>query len=1006
MRVRSRHRSVGVATVAARVVRALSICAPVAVLDTPPTLAQTFEHTSLAFEIPAQPLAEALAVFARQTGLQLLYVSSVVRNRRSHAAAAGLSPDEALTRLLQGTGLRFEYLTTHSIRILAAAAPPRASIMNSPAPDELREVIVTANRREEALQNVPITIQVLTNATLAKLNATTFDDFVSYLPGITAHGVGPAQNSIYMRGLGTGEYSNQASGANGSFPNVAVYLDEQSAQLPGRNLDIYAADLERIEVLEGPQGTLFGAGAQAGVLRYITNKPQLNVTEASLKAAYAITAHGDPSSALEAIINLPIISDKLAVRAVIYNEKRGGYIDNTPATFARDDADRSIRYANYPTGCDPFGTPACRVPPNSVVINNSALVDNNINPVTYQGTRVQALYQFNEDWSALIAQSYQNIEAKGVFAEMAADSLGKPQPDLTVQLFNPSYNKDRFENTALTIDGRLRALELLYAGSYFVRNIEQIQDYTNYARGGPYVDYYQCVNPSQTSATAQCFTPSSTWRDRERNTHQSHELRLSTPDNWRIRGIGGLFFEKYRIQDQGDWFYLTALPYFNPIGPPTGYYALNGGEVICGCSQPGGVFVPGGATSNNPNIRPLGDGFFNDITRGYTQRAAYASLDFELIPETLTLTAGTRYFSTHTTEVGSSVGSFGCGRLTTNSLPGPVPNPCLNHSDFTNVNALGLDRTYSGFRSRASLSWKLSEDAVLYYTWSQGFRSGGFNRGLTTPGYSPLYPGPNDWQVQAYKHGGWAPSLAFAPDNLTNNEVGWKTSWLNQRLHWTVAVYQENWDHAQIAAFDPDLIGSVVINGGDYRARGVETSVVSRIAAGLSVEIGAAWNHSELVKEASFFWADGTPIDFRSLQTYAGQKVSNPAGTVGTPLAGSPPFQSNLRARYEVALGGYNAFVQIGAVHQSHSLATTDRLGLTLQGKFVGYDLPPFTTYDGALGVGQDAWLAQLYGENLTDARAQLHTNYSLNYKAITVTRPRTIGMRFSYKFRGSRSTD
>src|ERR1700716_1470492 len=146
---RSRHRSAGVATLAIRVVRALSLCAPVALLDTPLTLAQTLEHTSLTFEIPARPLAEALAAFARQTGLQLVYVSSVVRNRRSHAAAAGLTPDEALARLLQGTGLRFEYLTTHSIRILAAAVPPRESMINSPVPDELREVIVTANRREE-----------------------------------------------------------------------------------------------------------------------------------------------------------------------------------------------------------------------------------------------------------------------------------------------------------------------------------------------------------------------------------------------------------------------------------------------------------------------------------------------------------------------------------------------------------------------------------------------------------------------------------------------------------------------------------------------------------------------------------------------------------------------------------------------------------------------------------------------------------------------------------------
>ena len=192
--------------------------------------------------------------------------------------------------------------------------------------------------------------------------------------------------------------------------------------------------------------------------------------------------------------------------------------------------------------------------------------------------RVEALYQFNDDWSALIAQSYQNMEADGVFAETAADSLGKPQPDLTVQLYNPSYDKDRFENTALTIEGRVGALKLVYAGAYLVRNVEQVQDYTAYAHSGFYVDYYQCVNPGPTPAAAKCFTPSSTWRDVERNTHLSQELRLSTPGDWRIRAVGGLFYENYQIQDQGDWFYLTALPYFNPVAPPTGYFMRINGQ--------------------------------------------------------------------------------------------------------------------------------------------------------------------------------------------------------------------------------------------------------------------------------------------------------------------------------------------------------------------------------------------------------------------------------------------
>ena len=100
-----------------------------------------------------------------------------------------------------------------------------------------------------------------------------------------------------MRGLATSTLATQGSSGIGSFPNVAVYLDDQSGQLPGRNLDVYAADIERIEVLEGPQGTLFGAGAQAGVLRYITNKPKLDVTEGNVNAGYATPAAAIPAAA-------------------------------------------------------------------------------------------------------------------------------------------------------------------------------------------------------------------------------------------------------------------------------------------------------------------------------------------------------------------------------------------------------------------------------------------------------------------------------------------------------------------------------------------------------------------------------------------------------------------------------------------------------------------------------------------------------------------------------------
>lgn len=971
---------------------ALSVLAPAAFLDAPATAAQAVELPGLPAGIPAQPLAQAIEAFVHLTGIQLVYVSDIVRGQRSRAVPAGLGAPDALARMLEGTGLDFEFLTPRSIRILATAAePPKAPGIRAPAAEALQEIIVTANRREEQLQHVPMTIQVLTGATLAQLNVTSFDDFVTYLPGVTAHGVGPGQNNIYVRGLATGAGGIQSSGAIGSFPNVAVYLDEQSAQLPNRNLDIYAADLERVEILEGPQGTLFGAGAEAGVVRYITNKPKLDRTEALVNAGYGTTARGGPNINLDATLNAPIIPEKLAVRGVIYREHRGGYIKNIPASFARAPTDLGIvRF---------FGG---QVPADSEVINNFKITASQINPVTDTGLRAEVLYRINENWDALIAQSYQTTEANGVSTEMAANSLGEPQPDLSVQLYNPSYNKDRFENTALTINGRIGALRFLYAGSYLVRNVDQVQDYTQYARA-TYAGYYQCATPGLSPAVAHCFTPSSTWRDIERNTHLSHELRLSTSSESRVRGLGGLFYEDYQIEEQVDWMYLTALPNFHAIGPPTGYFTLNGSAVlpngapVYSYSDPAVVFVPAPVTSNNRNVRPPNDGYFDDITRGYTQKAAYASVDIELIPQALTLTGGTRYSNTETSELGSTVGAFGCGPI----FNPPAPNPCVNHSNIFNIDAQHLSRSYSGFTSRANLSWQITEDAMLYYTWSQGFRAGGFNRAPTAPALdSPLAANGQPHQVEAGKHGGWVASVNFAPDKLINNELGWKTRWFGRRIQWNGTLYQEEWNQTQIPLYGLAVVNSgVIINGGDYRVRGVETSGVVRVATGLTVEAAAAWNHGELVRQGTVLWRDGTPIDFGVLQDANGNAFPNPSGALGSPLAGAPPFQGNIRARYEFVWNDYEAFAQIGVVHQSHSLSTTFRLSQDLQGNSTAYDLPAFTTFAAALGFGTGAWRVQLHGENLTDRRAQLYSNYTQWYKATTVGRPRTIGLRFSFAF-------
>jgi hypothetical protein len=256
-----------------------------------------------------------------------------------------------------------------------------------------------------------------------------------------------------------------------------------------------------------------------------------------------------------------------------------------------------------------------------------------------------------------------------------------------------------------------------------------------------------------------------------------------------------------------------------------------------------------------------------------------------------------------------------------------------------------------------------------------------------------LSEGHAPYQALANKNGGWNAPLAYGPDTLINNELGWKTLWLDRRLQWNGALYREEWEHAQIGAFDSRVLGGATINGANYRVQGLETSLQTTPIDGLTLEAGAALNHSELVKEATFYWTSGKPIDFSSLG------IQNPAGTLGSSLAGAPAFQGNAHARYEWSVDSYRAFVQIGAVHQSHSLSTTDQLSQDAQGKPIAYDLPAFTTYDAAIGAGTAAWWAQLYGENISDTRAQLFANDIEGYKAVTVNRPRTIGLRITYYF-------
>jgi iron complex outermembrane receptor protein len=872
----------------------------------------------------------------------------------------------------------------------AAYAQTITETTSASSSDQIQTITVTAQRRSQSMQDVPISMQAFTSQSLQQLNISTFDDYIKYLPNVSTANNGPGQNEIFMRGLSAGAQPSQGSGSTGLFPNVAIYFDNQSGQLPNRNLDIYAADIDRIEVLEGPQGTLFGSGAEAGAIRYITNAPKLDVTEGNVKAGYGVTAHGDPNADVTAVLNLPLIANTMAVRAVIYNDHRGGYINNVPATFARKNTDIGIHYANFPAvnGLCPDGQPNAGfcVPPGSPTVNNNSLVGNAINPVTYQGIRVEALYKFSDDWDFLLTQSYQNMSSQGVFYQQPNASDGAPLNPLEVTIFNPAHDNDKFENTAWTLNGKFGDLKVVYTGGYLVRNVDQVGDYTNYARG-VYAGYYQCYGPGtggDANLKSTCFSPSAYWRSVEKNEHQQHEFRVSTPDDWRLRAIVGAYWEDNKLFDQTGWAYKN-IPSCTSNGP-----AGTAGNTGCFTN----IGTAPGATVVNPGVQGDHISFYQDGVRDTKQTAFFASVDYDLIPKVLTATLGTRHFRFANSLRGSVSGSFVCFEQ------GAPAAGCLN-SNY-DLNAQNLHDTESGFKSRGNLTWHITPDLMVYYTFSQGFRPGGFNQNGGT-----LHAYGSD-AVQQY-----AVPSSYTSDKLTNNEIGWKTEFFNHRLQWNGAVYRENWNNVQVAFFDPGLVGNIFYNtnGQNFLIKGIETSFVARVIAGLTVQGGASWNQSRQTNSPALIDNNPASANFGKPITQACDSagancaaITNPFGPIGSPSANAPPIQFSLRARYDWNMGDYSPFVQVAATHNGHSFTqagsnpTIAQAGAVSTGR-LRFENPAYSTFDASFGVAKDAWNVIVYGENLANSHASTFTSTDQFIVEETPLRPRILGVSFGYKF-------
>lgn len=910
-----------------------------------------------------------------------------------------------------------------TLAMLGAGAPAFAQDAAAPAAasgaDQDRavgDIIVTASRREERLNSVPIAVQALSTKALQQLNVQNFEKLIEFLPNVRVATHGPGTSSIFIRGLSTDAPGLQILGTAGAQPTVALYVNDAPASLVGRNLDIYAADLQRVEVLAGPQGTLFGASSMGGAVRYITNKPNLSEFHAGFNGHYSFTKGGKDSEGGDGYINLPIIKDRLAARLVLYSDRQGGYIDNVPGTFQLPFDAHIGQAGQIPTGnpllvtralqaCQAFGTVVNGIPtcngseyraPVRQTINNDRFVEDNYNDATYYGGRLAVTFKINEEWSIDAMHLRQRLNTDGAFDYEPA--VG----DLKVTQFNPNRLRDSFEETTWTVNGRLAFLNLIYTGSYLHHNAVQTADYAGYSNIGLYLPYYECDRGVYYTAAYNgnigntCYTPNKSYRVRNETNRFTHEFRVTTPAEERIRGTFGVFYDVNRLTDNTDWSYLQpAAGFINPRRPNPNL----------------------GLTPNNPNVRPLQVGFFNDTQRRDRQVAVYGEASFDVIPKKLIVTGGLRYYNEEASLNGSSNTSFplfasnvapGCaiypgGRGVYDPATGtysPGPNPPQYYGCSANLNVLlrGVSpATYSGVLFKGNLTYKFG-DSLAYFTYSEGYRPGGFNRRpCRVP--STICPTFADFARLA----------VYVPDQVKNYEIGTKLALFDHTLQFNAAAYLIEWSNVQLTVFDQNISNQTfTTNLVDARIKGIEGDFTWRPIRELTINGAFSFNDSELTK-------------YRRNTT-----VLLP---LGSPLALSPTFQGNLRVRYEKEVApNTHAYIQTAYHHVSSSIssdianvdiryqsfnptlgyaASTPVLynGVLVRPGDVIKPLPgsfrqgAYDTFSTSVGVTKDNWGIEVYGENLTDTRPNLYTSGNDGELRTTTSRPRTIGVRVSYNF-------
>ena len=655
----------------------------------------------------------------------------------------------------------------------------------------LEEVVVTARKRAENLQDVPISMAVFSSKDLQNLAISQFEDYATITPSISFVSAGPGTQTFVMRGVSDGSNPNYAAAATTLF-----MLDDMSMNYYGTTPDLHFYDIERIEVLNGPQGTTFGAGAMAGALRFITNKPDPTAFSAGVDLDGGKIDGGTHNGTIEGYVNLPIIPDWTAVRLSVYDDYHGGFITNVNTT------------RNWVNG---------------VTSNNSQWAGKDYNTEKVEGGRFAVGQKIADGWKATLTASYQSQLTHGAWDEdpstggavrylpsggsVPVNGPVRAEPPNTVVRFGPEFKQYYTKTVDFHLDGDVGIGDLVFASTWWAQDDRWVNEYSEYMQylnvtPGLYnaatqtygfnattQQSYVCAHgPNYASPAAAvepfsgCNAPIQYYDYINHTDRWSNELRLQSKGGGWFHWLVGAYWEKTR-DPYSDYFHMPGLQSKGDAWQAASYYY-------------GNTLPP-----------PAPDNWYSYVSRSdYLQETEFTNEVIDILPN-LHLELGTVHFQSHFSDW--TYGGFWY-----------QPQSVVYDSGGS-----------TKWNSKAGLSYNLTKSVLLYADAAQGFRDGGINPGL-----------PAD----CIRNGA---ALQFKPDSLTNYELGWKTTWLEGHLLWNGAFYYMPWHNLQTLVFDPGICASssFTANVGNAQVYGSETEIKYQVNNAFSFDLMASYNDSHVL---------------------------------------------------------------------------------------------------------------------------------------------------------------